>query len=337
MKNSVIIPVYNTEKYVEQCVSSVLQQPGSEEIEVILVDDGSTDGSGIICDNLAKKDSRVVVVHQENKGQAIARNVGLSLARGEYIFFLDSDDFWTTNKYSIIVEQLNRTKPDLMLFSMMSFSEKKESDVFFDCNMNINIDSSDTSQSILKKYLKRDYSFGWCPVWYAVRKKLLQEHNIEFPEGYLCEDVHFSFLLWKYARKVDLSGTYLYNYRRDNINSTTHRATFKFSDDLLKMIRLNLSIVHERSTDPELSGLIKLNFQTLVNVVLFWFTSYTKEEQRLLKHVIHEMNEIYEIEPEAQVYMRNKEKVVDTLLKLVGVTGTAKLWGLKRKVNSRVK
>ena len=87
MKNSVIIPVYNVEKYLEQCVSSVSQQPESDDIEVILVDDGSTDGSGKLCDALAKKYSRIVCVHQKNGGQSSARNKGLDIATGEYVCF----------------------------------------------------------------------------------------------------------------------------------------------------------------------------------------------------------------------------------------------------------
>ena len=336
MKNSVIIPVYNTEKYVEQCVSSVLQQPGSEEIEVILVDDGSTDGSGIICDNLAKRDSRVVVVHQKNGGLSSARNTGLTVARGDYVFFLDSDDFWSNNVYTKICEKLNANCPDVLVFSMQSFFSNGQKSVFFDCMLQSNTQIAN-GKELLKEYLKRDYSFGWCAVWYGIKRSLLMSEQLTFPVGYLCEDVNFTFGLLMAASSVEVLDCVVYNYRRDNSESITHTASFKFSSDLLRMIKLNLAIAKKSIYDPELLGLIKLNFQTLVNVVLFWFTSYTKEEQRLLKHVIHELKEIYEIEPEAQVYMRNKEKVVATLLKLVGVTGIAKFWGLKRKLNSRVK
>mgnify|MGYP004465252611 CR=1 FL=1 len=331
MKNSVIIPVYNTEKYLEQCVSSVLEQPEAEEIEIILIDDGSTDGSGNICDNFEKNDKRVIVIHQTNRGQAAARNAGLKIAKGQYVFFLDSDDFWTPNTYPEIVKQLKMRKPDLMLFSMMSYYDGRKEEVFFDCKKEINIGKDDSAQLVLKKYLERDYSFGWCPVWYAVKNEMIQTHGIKYPEGYLSEDVYFSFLLWEYASKVDATETFLYNYRRDNINSTTHKATFKFSNDLLQMIKRNLAIAKEQISDPELLGLVKLNLQTLVNVVLFWYTSYTQEEQKRLKETIFEIKEIYRVEPEAKKYMRKKEKLINVLLLTIGVTCTATLWGLKRK------
>jgi len=91
MRISVIIPVYNAEKYLQPCVDSVLMQT-YKDFELILVDDGSRDGSGAMCDNIASQDSRVHVVHQKNAGAGAARNAGLSKAQGEYIVFVDSDD-----------------------------------------------------------------------------------------------------------------------------------------------------------------------------------------------------------------------------------------------------
>ena len=93
MKFSIIVPVYNVEKYLEECVSSILKQDFTD-YEVILVDDGSTDSSGIMCDEIAKTHRNFKVVHQQNSGVSVARNIGLSTALGEYIIFLDSDDFF---------------------------------------------------------------------------------------------------------------------------------------------------------------------------------------------------------------------------------------------------
>ena len=87
-KVSVIVPVYNVEKYLKQCLDSIVDQT-LEDLEIVLVDDGSVDSSGTICDEYAKQDSRVHVIHQENKGVSAARNAGISLAKGEYISFID--------------------------------------------------------------------------------------------------------------------------------------------------------------------------------------------------------------------------------------------------------
>ena len=89
---SIIVPVYNVEKYLKKCIDSILNQTYSN-IEILLIDDGSTDNSGIICDNFKKRDSRIKVVHKKNSGVSSTRNYGLDLATGKYISFVDSDDF----------------------------------------------------------------------------------------------------------------------------------------------------------------------------------------------------------------------------------------------------
>lgn len=94
---SVIIPVYNTESYLERCLKSILSQSFTD-IELLLVDDGSTDRSGAICDEYAVRDNRIKVLHQENGGVSSARNLGLDQATGEYVIFADADDYWVTDK-----------------------------------------------------------------------------------------------------------------------------------------------------------------------------------------------------------------------------------------------
>lgn len=89
---SVIVPVYNVEAYLERCVDSILKQT-YKELEIILVDDGATDSSGELCDQLAKKDDRIIVIHKKNGGLSDARNAGIDASRGEYLSFIDSDDF----------------------------------------------------------------------------------------------------------------------------------------------------------------------------------------------------------------------------------------------------
>lgn len=112
---SVIVPVYNTEKYLKKCVNSILTQT-YENIELFLIDDGSTDKSGEICDGFAEEDSRVKVIHKENEGQAVARNCALDVCKGEYIFFVDSDDYIRQDAVGRLVETVTQHKADLVLF-----------------------------------------------------------------------------------------------------------------------------------------------------------------------------------------------------------------------------
>ena len=121
---SIIVPVYNTEKYLNRCIDSILAQTFMD-FELILVDDGSTDGSGAICDEYAQKDPRVVVIHQKNKGQAAARNRALDIAQGEYIGFVDSDDYIHPQMYEILLNQARIIHADISVCGYQSVSETK--------------------------------------------------------------------------------------------------------------------------------------------------------------------------------------------------------------------
>lgn len=121
---SVIIPVYNVEKYLRKCVDSVLGQT-FKDIEIILVDDGSTDGCGKICDEYAEKDSRIRVIHKENGGLSCARNAGLDIARGEYIGFVDSDDYVSAEMYEKLLAAAKEYSANLICCNIMNVSENE--------------------------------------------------------------------------------------------------------------------------------------------------------------------------------------------------------------------
>lgn len=113
-KVSVIVPVYNTERYLEQCIKSITSQTISE-IEIIIVDDGSKDECAILCDSLAKNDERIRVIHKENSGPGLARNAGIDAANGEYIGFVDSDDYIKPDMYEVLYNAASKTNADLVV------------------------------------------------------------------------------------------------------------------------------------------------------------------------------------------------------------------------------
>ena len=119
---SVIVPIYNTEKYLARCIESILCQTYTN-LEIILVDDGSTDKSGDICDFYARKDNRVKVVHKKNGGLSDARNYGLKYATGEYISFVDSDDYITENLYTDLLPYMEQ-KYDMIKFKIAKVDEQ---------------------------------------------------------------------------------------------------------------------------------------------------------------------------------------------------------------------
>ena len=132
MKNnpvvSVIIPVYNVEKYLEECIDSVLAQT-YQNIEIILVDDGSTDSSGLICDRYAEKNTNISVIHQKNSGLSAARNSGLNKANGDYIYFLDSDDYISADAIEKLFSIAENDKSDIVFFDAYLSQIKPEESV----------------------------------------------------------------------------------------------------------------------------------------------------------------------------------------------------------------
>ena len=116
---SIIIPVYNIKNYITKCIESVISQ-SYKNLEIILVDDGSSDESGLICDNYAKSDNRIKVIHKKNGGLSDARNVAIDVAKGDFIYFIDGDDYIHHNSISVLIEAYNNTQSDIVTGGFMS-------------------------------------------------------------------------------------------------------------------------------------------------------------------------------------------------------------------------
>ena len=232
---SVIVPVYNVEPYMERCIDSIINQ-SYENLEIILVDDGSTDKSGEICDAYEKIDTRVRVFHKRNGGLSSARNSGLEIASGKYIGFVDSDDYIAPDMY----EALYRHMSD---------------DVDFVCCGIVRIDRKghrtmtghasgkavcmDNVQAVKELLLRRYLAFSACDK--LCRKEVIRE--IGFPDDRVCEDLPYTYRLVKRCRKVVNIGSckYYYCYRSDSISRTPfygRRIDYVlFARDILRDVR----------------------------------------------------------------------------------------------------
>lgn len=228
MKLSIIVPVYNIGSYIEQCINSVRQQIFSDW-EIILVDDGSTDESGLICDKFAEIDFRINVVHKENGGLSDARNVGLRKARGEYIHFLDGDDYYVSSKsLSILMSELEIfDNPDVLLFCRIDYYEdnkRKINERPYDVNF-INSAQSPTDVFTHLIYKQR---FNMSACFQLLRRNFLLKNNIFFEKGLLSEDVDWSMLLWQRIKTVKATNchAYCYRHRSSSISTTISVKTY---------------------------------------------------------------------------------------------------------------
>lgn len=203
-KISVIVPVYNTEKYLRRCIDSILAQTFTD-FELLLIDDGSTDGSGAICDEYAALDSRVRVFHKPNGGVSSARNLGLDNARGEWITFIDSDDWIDQVYFEKIVSWKWSDEADIIISSFKHIHENGEVcykyPQWYD----------DKIQGIRTLII----SMGGTCVWAKFFKRsILEKYRVKFPVGIrYCEDFYFCATSYIYSNKICyIDSSYDYNY-----------------------------------------------------------------------------------------------------------------------------
>ena len=219
MTVSVVIPVYNVKPFLARCVRSVLNQT-YKDLEIILVDDGSTDGSGELCDQMASDEPQIRVVHQKNQGLSGARNTGIREATGEYIIFLDSDDEWLlADGIEQLVCKGAKARPDIIMFKCVDVWKDKG----LTCSGDYDIDHINTLSdgSSVFQYLVDTQQFRMSACFNMVRRELLTENDIFFPLGYISEDVYWSLHLWQYVRKVVATNLDFYGYYHHESSITT--------------------------------------------------------------------------------------------------------------------
>ena len=225
---SIVIPVYKVEKYLEKCIESVLKQTYTN-LQIILVDDGSTDNCGKICDEYAKKDSRIEVIHKANGGLSDARNVGISKAKGRYIGFVDSDDYIKENMYEILLNLIKEYNADASICNLYDVIEGKE----YIRNKNNGIQEY-SRLDILKEVLldKNIQSYAWNKLY---KKELFDE--VKYPIGKKYEDIGTTFYIFEKCNKIVVTSEpeYYYLKRSDSlVNNVTESTVFDYMELILQ-------------------------------------------------------------------------------------------------------
>ncbi len=248
-KISIIIPVYNTEKYLKKCLDSLIYQTYSN-LEIICIDDGSADQSLRILCEYANNDSRIQIIKQENKGQSAARNAGILAAAGDYISFIDSDDWVYLTLYQTFVNLIKNAQKDIdiWMFNIAAYVESEN-----DIRPRLFFEASDWNNHITDKVIHtfddcmRPFSRNLSVANKIYRKEFLNQLNLLFPEGLKYEDQYFSLKAFLNAKTIMFTDNVFYRYRNNHSSSISCRISEKVFDifkiiDFIEqeVIRLNV-------------------------------------------------------------------------------------------------
>lgn len=300
-KVSVIVPVYNVENYLEECLNSLVNQT-LKEIEVIMVNDGSTDSSGQIMDRYAAKYENFKAIHKENKGLSHARNVGVPLAQGEYIAFLDSDDYVTKNAYRLMYETAKKTGSDLVIGNVKRFN----SQTTFASGLHRNV----FKETILQTHITNNQELLYdTTAWNKLFKRTFwDKYQFKFPKGILYEDLPVTIPAHFLSSSTDVLEDVVYYWRardtgdksitqqRNELKNFQDRMTvLKMVDDFFAKQHITGELV-ERKMYKDLSLDILLYLNELDRVDEEFIGIFFKEVQDYLKkvpdHILKQLNAI---------------------------------------------
>lgn len=311
-KISVIVPVYNVENYLNRCVESLMSQT-YRNIEIILVDDGSNDKSGEICDDLKEQDNRIRVIHKQNGGLSSARNAGLEVASGDYIAFVDSDDWVDANIYSLCINVMHRENCDVVDFLPVftDGTEVKKSSTWNGSSTIVE------DEQILYDYLYRGQTevapFSACRKLY--KKSLFDE--IRFPVGMVNEDIATNYRLLSKSNRlahVDYFGYYYFQ----NSQSLTHGPLKKRDFDLLTVSK-ELCDMSQNCSDPRINQMAKVKlgrsyFSLLAKAATGGVDENIKNPKKEIKVLNEKLRQSYRMLMKAPISLNRKLMITATAI-----------------------
>lgn len=292
-KISVIVPIYNVEKYLPECIESIIDQT-YKNLEIILVDDGSTDNSGEIADSLASKDSRIKVIHKINGGLSDARNVGMEAATGDYLAFIDSDDFLPLNAYEVLVDKAIKEDADYVIGNYINCYEDStlwERPIF------------DTEKYKTFKLDIHDYKDSFfimnssaCNKLY--NRKFIERLALKFVVGLPAEDAIFTTYCFIKSKKVFYIPDLVYIYRQRNAGtSISMNCTSKY----FKGINKAYKIIYDNFKDNNEIGFYRFFYAKSMTYMLYKFidSELLTEEEKI--EVLSDMRWFYKLSKELNV------------------------------------
>lgn len=246
MKVSFIIPVYRVEEYLSECVESILMQT-YKDFELLLIDDGSPDKCPKLCDEWAAKDYRIRTLHKSNGGLSDARNYGLSYAEGEYIIFVDSDDFWigrdSLEKLMNIVEAYPEC--DFISFNCLYYYQRKK--VFSKWLAYNEILAHPTDKNTALCSLVESGTLPMSACLKVISRESLSNMDLHFVKGMIAEDIPWFIDLLNNSKKCMFVNQYIYAYRQNVMGSITNTRSTKSIEDLFAIVKSEIAKIENRS------------------------------------------------------------------------------------------
>lgn len=308
MKYSVIIPVYNVEKYINRCLKSVISQ-NYDDLEIIVIDNGSTDRSGSICDSYSNEYANISVYHIENHGVGSARNFGLSKARGEFIYFVDSDDYLVGNLFAEFEDKL-APDLDLLVFSYYNSFEQDMTERNR-TKKSLPYSGSYDKYSFTKIFKDLFLSDMLYTVWNKFyRRAFLIENNISFEKYELGEDVRFNLNVYRNVTKVYLSQESYYVYVIGRIGSAMSGYNSKRLQYQLQELKLVDSLLKDWHIDSS-------NLDNTVKARILMSNIHNISKQKL--PVINKVKLVKEIckNKDMADFIRNDSSLLNPLIKML--------------------
>lgn len=239
IKVSVIVPVYNVKKYLPQCMDSIINQT-LKDIEIICVNDGSTDGSDEVLKEYAKKDSRIRIVNRPNGGLSAARNTGMPYAKGKYIGFVDSDDYIAQNAYELMYNNAEWYQSQMVICAVHKYDESIGKIVDDDPYYTLGYFPKDLNNRTFTHFDAKDFFQDFCVMaWNKLYlRSFLEKMNARFPDGYIFEDGPFFTDIFFDMERVTIVRDFLYYYRINRVNSIVCKGDKNFTDIFYVVTRM---------------------------------------------------------------------------------------------------
>ena len=299
---SVVVPVYNVEKYLDECVQSILSQSYAE-FELILVDDGSKDGSGAICYKYAQMDSRVQVIHKVNGGLSDARNVGTHQAKGDYIVYIDSDDYICDPDFLQKINEKANYDFDIICYKFKKFFEDKNT--FAECTFSCpNIDKIETLAGRINEMVRRDAFY--CSAWSkAIRLSVLKENEIDFEKGLLGEDQEWYYHVLTKIHSITYIDEAMLVYRQ-RANSITSSWKMKNLTDCIYVVKKWYDQIPNENIDEEYKTALLNSVSKLYCNLLIAYTGFKDAEKKQYYANLQQMQGLlkYHMNPRVDLFYK---------------------------------